>query len=75
MFKGPHETVRNNKSSTYPVFELPGVNCRLFEEQQKLANVDLGYHISLHNVPLFFRFSCFRIFSLECLSLLFQNNI
>ena len=26
MFKGPQETVRD-KSSSYPVFELPGVNC------------------------------------------------
>ena len=26
MFKGPHETVRDNKSSSYPVFELLGVN-------------------------------------------------
>ena len=29
MFKGPEETVRGNKSSSYPVFELPGVNCNL----------------------------------------------
>ena len=27
MFKGPQETVRDNKSLSYPVFELPGVNC------------------------------------------------
>ena len=27
MFKGPQETVRDNKSSSHPVFELPGVNC------------------------------------------------
>ena len=27
MFKRPQETVRDNKSSSYPVFELPGVNC------------------------------------------------
>ena len=26
MFKGPQETVRDNKSSCYPVFDLPGVN-------------------------------------------------
>ena len=29
MFKGPQETVRGNKSSSYPVFELPGVNCMI----------------------------------------------
>ena len=29
MFKGPQETVRDNKSWSYPVFELPGVNCIL----------------------------------------------
>ena len=29
MFKRPQETVRDNKSSSYPVFELPGVNCIL----------------------------------------------
>ena len=27
MFKGPQETVPYNKSSSYPVLELPGVNC------------------------------------------------
>ena len=27
MFKEPQETVRNNKSSSYPVFEIPRVNC------------------------------------------------
>ena len=26
MLKGPQETVRDNKSSSYPVFELPGVD-------------------------------------------------
>ena len=25
--KGPQETVRDNKSSNYPVFQLPGVHC------------------------------------------------
>ena len=27
MFKGPRKIVRDNKSSSYPVFELTGVNC------------------------------------------------
>ena len=27
MFKGPGKIVRYNKSSSYPVFELTGVNC------------------------------------------------
>ena len=27
MFNGPQETVRDNNSSSYSVFELPGVNC------------------------------------------------
>ena len=27
MFKGPGKIVRNNKSSSYPTFELTGVNC------------------------------------------------
>ena len=27
MFEGSQETVQDNKSSSYPVFELPGVNC------------------------------------------------
>ena len=30
MFKGPQETVRDNKSSSYLVFELPGINCSFF---------------------------------------------
>ena len=27
MFKGSGKIVRDNKSSSYPVFELTGVNC------------------------------------------------
>ena len=27
MFKGPGKIVPDNKSSSYPVFELTGVNC------------------------------------------------
>ena len=27
MFKGPGKTVRDNKSSSYSVFQLTGVNC------------------------------------------------
>ena len=36
---------------------------RLFEEQRKLANVDWGYHISLHHPSVFlfsFFFFCFN---------------
>ena len=29
MFKGPRKIVRDNKSSSYPVLELTGVNCIL----------------------------------------------
>ena len=29
MFKGPGKIVRDNKSLSYPVFELTGVNCIL----------------------------------------------
>ena len=29
MFKGPGKIVRDNKSSSDPVFELTGVNCIL----------------------------------------------
>ena len=32
MFKGLQETVRDNKSSNYGVFELPGVNCSYIGE-------------------------------------------
>ena len=28
MFKGPGKIVRDNKGSSYPVFELTGVNCK-----------------------------------------------
>ena len=28
MFEGLQEIVRDNKSLSYPVFELPGVNCK-----------------------------------------------
>ena len=28
MFNWPQETVRDNKSSSYSVFQLPGVNCK-----------------------------------------------
>ena len=30
MFKGPQETVRDNKSWSYRVLDLPEVNCTLF---------------------------------------------
>ena len=35
MFKGPQETVRDNKILSYPVFELPGVNCMLNVKKKK----------------------------------------
>ena len=31
MFKGPGKIVRNNKSSSYSVFELTGVHCMAAE--------------------------------------------
>ena len=31
MFKGPGKIVRDNKSSSYPLFELTGVNCTCFK--------------------------------------------
>ena len=31
MFKGPGKIVWDNKSSSYPVFELTGVNCILWK--------------------------------------------
>ena len=36
MFKGPGKIVRDNESSSYPVFELTGVNCIL------IANMNNG---------------------------------
>ena len=30
MFKGPGKIVQDNKSSSYRVFELTGVNCKCF---------------------------------------------
>ena len=35
MFKGPQETVRDNKILSYPVFELPGVNCMFNVNKKK----------------------------------------
>ena len=32
MFKGPQEIVRDNKSSSYPVLELPDVNCTFSDQ-------------------------------------------
>ena len=37
MFMGPQETVRDNKSSSYPVFQLPGVNC-IYHNNNKISN-------------------------------------
>ena len=37
MFKGPQETVRDKKFLSYPVFELPGVNC-MFNVNKKKKN-------------------------------------
>ena len=36
MFKGPGKIVRDNKSSSYPVFELTGVNC-IYETKRRYA--------------------------------------
>ena len=35
MFKRLQETVQDNKSSSYLVFELPGVNCTLLRNNIK----------------------------------------
>ena len=35
MFKGPQETVRDKKILSYPVFELPGVNCMFNVNKKK----------------------------------------
>ena len=35
MFKGPQETVRDKKFLSYPVFELPGVNCMFNVNKKK----------------------------------------
>ena len=35
MFKGPQETVRDNKILSYPVFDLPGVNCMFNVNKKK----------------------------------------
>ena len=40
MFKGPGKIVRDNKSSSYPVFELTGVNC-ISESPQKNDSIFL----------------------------------
>ena len=39
MFKGPGKIVPYNKSSSYPVFELTGVNCIL----NNILNIPKGY--------------------------------
>ena len=43
MFKGLQETVRDNKSSSYPVFELPGVNSiyLFFDKSRKQQSYDV----------------------------------
>ena len=38
MFKGPQETIRDNKILSYPVFDLPGVNCMFKKKQKKRQN-------------------------------------
>ena len=40
MFKGPGKIVRDNKSSSCPVFELTGVNC-ISESPQKNDSIFL----------------------------------
>ena len=41
MFKGLQETVRENKSLRYPVFQLPGVNCSLSSHIDNHKNIFL----------------------------------
>ena len=38
MSKGPGKIVRDNKSSSYPVFELTGVNCNIIRDFNVGAN-------------------------------------
>ena len=47
MFKGPEKIVRDNKSSSYPVFELTGVNCR-YKHTNYLSSPDENN--ILHNI-------------------------
>ena len=37
MFKGPGKIVQDNKSLSYPVFELTGVNCTLSSKSKVLS--------------------------------------
>ena len=39
MFKGPGKIVRDNKSSSYPVFELTGVNCTINDNYLSLIKL------------------------------------
>ena len=47
MFKGPQETVRDKKILSYPVFELPGVNCMFNVNKKKKKNARTTSMISL----------------------------
>ena len=57
MFKGPGKIVRDNKSLSYPVFELTGVNCscvglpHLSQESMVLSQLQLTY-LSYLELPL-----------------------
>ena len=53
MFKGPGKIVQDNKSSSYPVFELTGVNCIWVEtpkSQLKQPTFILKYKNNTNNM-------------------------
>ena len=47
MFKGPQETVRDSKNSSYPVFELLGVNCSKNVADTTFNNIRIEKPISI----------------------------
>ena len=51
MFKGPGKIVRDNKSSSYPVFELTGVNCiqKYFIKNVMFTDSKISTFIWLHD--------------------------
>ena len=55
-FKGPHETVRDTKTYSYPVFELPGVNCICSQKDRQgvhpaITIPSIAKYQTLYNVP------------------------
>ena len=52
MFKGPGKIARDNKSSSYPVFELTRINCNISLKNLSFRSIFVMENLSIVYVKL-----------------------